>query len=121
MKKTLLLSFILFLGFSAATYAQNTVEKTTHGIKKGTKKGWQGTKKGANKAWHATKKGAKHVGNETAEISSKGKAHLVDKKSDRWIGAEGQTIFINDGSYYWINGNGKRIYVSEAALKARNK
>ena len=78
-------------------------------------------KKGASKAWKGTKKGAKVVGNKTAEVASKGKAAVTDKKSDTWIGPEGQTIYISgDNRYYWINGKGKRIYVSEAALKAKS-
>jgi len=49
-------------------------------------------------------------------------ARVTDKKSDEWVGPQGQTIYIDDGGkYYWINGKGKKIYVSESALKARNK
>ena len=65
---------------------------------------------------------ASSVGNKTAEVASKGKARVTDKKSDVWIGPEGQTIYVSDDNrYYWVNGKGKHIYVSEAALKARNK
>lgn len=79
-------------------------------------------KKGADKVWQGTKKGAKTAGHKTAEVASKGKARVTDKKSDVWIGPNGQTIYIdNRGKYYWINGRGKRIYVSESALRARNK
>lgn len=79
-------------------------------------------KKGANKAWHGTKSGAKKAGHKTAEVASKGKARVTDKKSDAWIGPEGQTVYVDNwGKYYWINGRGKRIYVSESALRARNK
>ena len=64
------------------------------------------------------KKGA----NKTAELATRGKAKATDKKSDVWMGPEGQTIYIDDGNkYYWVNGKGKRIYVSESALKAKNK
>jgi len=111
MKKIFVIAMIAFLGMSAPSFAQSTADKAAHGVKKG-----------ATKAWHGTKKGAKKVGNETAELATKGKAKVTDKKSDQWVGPEGQTIYVDDGSkYYWVNGNGKRIYVSQSALKARNK
>jgi len=104
MKKIFGLALIALLGVSAPSFAQSKV------------------KKGAEKAWEGTKKGAKTAGNKTAEVASKGKAKVTDKKSDTWVGPEGQTIYVDDGSkYYWVNGRGKRIYVSESALKARNK
>jgi len=110
MKKILVIAGIALLGLSAPTFAQSKTEKAE-----------QGVKKGATEAWHGTKKGAKKVGNETAEIASKGKATVTDKKSEQWTGPEGQTIYIdNDKKYYWINGKGKKIYVSEAALKAKS-
>ena len=110
MKKIFGLTMILFLGLSTTSFAQSKVDK-----------GAQGVKKGATKAWEGTKKGAKKVGNKTAEVASKGKAKVTDKKSEQWVGPQGQTIYVDDHSkYYWINGKGKRIYVSQAALKARN-
>jgi hypothetical protein len=111
MKKIFVMGFIALLGFSVPSFGQSKADKVGHGIKKG-----------ANKAWHGTKKGAKAVGHETAELASKGKAKVTDKKSEQWIGPEGQTIYIDNANrYYWINGSGKRIYVSTAALRARNK
>jgi hypothetical protein len=111
MKKILGIAIIALLGLSAPSFAQSTVEKAEHGVKKG-----------ATKAWHGTKKGTKAVGNKTAEVTKKGVARVTDKKSDQWVGPSGQTIYIDDfGKYYWINGKGKKIYVSESALKARNK
>jgi hypothetical protein len=111
MKKILGFAIIALLGLSVPTFAQSKVDKAANGVKKG-----------ATKAWHGTKKGAKAVGNKTAEVASKGKARVTDKKSEQWIGPEGQTIYVDDaGKYYWINGKGKRIYVSQSALKARNK
>ena len=110
MKKIFGFAMILFLGLSTTSFAQSKVDKGVHGVKKG-----------ATKAWEGTKKGAKKVGNETAEVASKGKAKVTDKKSEQWVGPQGQTIYVDDHSkYYWINGKGKRIYVSQAALKARN-
>ena len=111
MKKVLGLTIIALLGLSAPSFAQSKVDKAENGVKKG-----------ASKAWHGTKKGAKAVGNKTAEVTKKGVARVTDKKSDAWVGPDGQTIYIDDlGKYYWINGNGKKFYVSESALKARNK
>lgn len=110
MKKLFGIAVIALLGMSAPSFAQSKVEKAEEGAKKGATKAWKGTKKGATKA-----------GNKTAEVASKGKATVTDKKSEQWIGPEGQTIYIdNDKKYYWINGKGKKIYVSEAALKAKS-
>ena len=104
MKKFFGITLIALLGLSAPAFAQEKV------------------KEGAKKAWKGTKKGAKAVGNKTAEVTSKGVAKITDKKSDTWVGPEGQTIYVtDDGKYYWVNGHGKRIFVSESALKARNK
>ena len=106
MKRILVIAVVALLGMSAPSFAQSKEEKTESGVKKGAKKAWKGTKKGAK----------------TAEVASKGKASVTDKKSDQWVGPEGQTIYVDDNSkYYWINGKGKRIYVSEAALKAKSK
>jgi len=103
MKKIFGIAVIALLGLSAPSFAQEKVEK------------------GAKKAWKGTKKGARKVGHNTAEVASKGKAKATDKKSDTWVGPEGQTIYVDENNkYYWINGRGKRIYVSEAALKAKN-
>jgi hypothetical protein len=107
MKKIFGLAFIFLLGISAPSFAQSTASKAGTDVKKGVKKAGHGIKKGANK---------------TAQVASKGKANVTDKKSDTWIGPNGQTIYVDDGSkYYWINGNGKKIYVSQAALRARQK
>jgi len=111
MRKAFGIAAIALLGLSAPAFAQSTTDKAAHGVKKGATKTWQGTKKGA-----------KEIGNNTAEATKKGVARVTDKKSDAWVGPEGQTIYIDDlGKYYWINGKGKKIYVSESALKARNK
>ena len=104
MKKIFGVAIISLLGLSVPAMAQSKVEN------------------GAKKAWKGTKKGAKAAGNKTAEVASKGKAKVTDKKSDVWIGPEGQTIYVTgDNRYYWVNKRGKRIFVSEAALRARNK
>jgi len=66
----------------------------------------------------AIKKGAKEVGNKTAELASKGKADVVDKKYDGKQGPNGETIYINDkAKFYWIDKQGHRHYVTEAELK----
>jgi hypothetical protein len=105
MKKIFGFALVAFLGLSAPAFAQDSKPK-----------------KGVKKAWHGTKKAGKTVGNKTAEVASKGASRVTDKKSDLWIGPEGQTIYIDDvDRFYWVNGRGKKIYVSESALKARNK
>jgi hypothetical protein len=93
------------------TTKKGTVEKAANSVKKGAKKAWKGTKKGAKK-----------VGNETAELATKGKAKATDKKSAEWIGPEGQDIYVDDGNkYYWINEKGARVFVSREKLKAKEK
>lgn len=102
-----------FIGFATPSQAQDstrsTIGKVGHGIKKGTKKAWKGTKKGAAA-----------VGNETAELATKGKAKLTDKTSDEWVGPGGQTIYVDDGSkFYWVSEKGKKMFVAKGKLKAK--
>ena len=105
MKAIYSLAVLALLGFSVPALAQTTEEKNDSKPKKVYKDSKKAVKKGANK---------------TAEWATKGKAKATDKKSDVWVGPEGQTIYVDDGSkYYWVNGKGKRIYVSESALKKR--
>ena len=116
MKKIFATGILLaFIGLTSPTKAQDdttkksTASKVTSSVKKGTKKAWKGTKKGA-----------KTVGNETAEIATKGKAKVTDKKSAEWVGPNGQDIYIDDGSkYYWINEKGGRVFVTKSQLKAK--
>jgi predicted small secreted protein len=66
------------------------------------------------------KKGAKKVGNKTAEVASKGKAHVVDKKIKTKQGPNGEDIYIDGKNrYYWIDKKGHKHYVPENALKNR--
>jgi len=115
MKKIFGLLLVASFGLAVPSFAQSSDNNVA-------KKAWKGTKKGASKAWKGTKKGASAAGNKTAEIASKGAANVHDKKSDEWIGPNGQAIYVDDGNkFYWVNGHGKHIYVSESALKAKNK
>jgi hypothetical protein len=70
------------------------------------------------KAGKDIKKGAKKVGNKTAEVASKGKAHVVDKKIKTKTGPNGEVIYIDGKNrYYWIDKKGRRHYIPESALK----
>ena len=118
MKKIIAMTVLAaFLGLSLPSHAQedttkkpSTVKKVGHSIGKGAKKAGKGIKKGAKKA-----------GNETAEVATKAKARVTDKKSDEWVGPEGQTIYVDDGNkYYWVNEKGKRIWVSRDQLKPKH-
>ena len=115
MKKLMLTATVLaFLGLTNPSIAQDTTKKSTVG------KVTHSVKKGTNKAWKGTKKGAKKVGNETAELATKGKAKVTDNTSDEWVGPNGQKIYVDDGSkYYWVNEKGKKIFVSKDQLKAK--
>jgi uncharacterized membrane protein len=74
------------------------------------------------KTGQAVKKGAKKVGNETAEVASKGKAKVTDEKHKDKVGPGGETIYIdNHAKYYWIDEKGRRHYVTEAELKDKPK
>lgn len=113
MKK--IIGAFIILGFLAV--GQPAAAQDTTNI---AKKAWKGTKKGTKKAWKGTKKVAGKVGDETAETATKGKAKLTDKKSDEWVGPNGQDVYVDDGSkYYWINEKGGREFLTKEQLKAK--
>jgi len=119
MKKIIAMTVLAaFLGFALPSYAQEDTAK-----KEGTvKKVEQSVSKGAKKTAKGVKKGAKAVGNETAELATKGKAKVTDKKSNEWVGPDGQTIYVDDGNkYYWVNEKGGREWVSREQLKPKHK
>jgi hypothetical protein len=118
MKKIIAMTVLAaFLGFALPSYAQqdtgkheSTVKKAEHDVSKGAQKTAKGVKKGAKKA-----------GNETAELATKGKATVTDKKSNEWVGPQGQTIYVDDGNkYYWVSEKGKRMWVSKEELKPKH-
>jgi hypothetical protein len=110
MKKILGITAVLFaLGISVPSFAQETTKKEERSVKKT-----------ARKAAKAVKKGAKSAGNKTAELATKGKAKVTDKKSDTWVGPNGQDIYVDDGNkYYWINERGGREFVTADQLKRK--
>lgn len=68
------------------------------------------------------KKDAKKVGHKTAEVASKTKAAVVDKRYRDKEGPDGQTIYIDKHSkYYWIDDKGKKQYIAKSALKDKKK
>jgi hypothetical protein len=72
------------------------------------------------KTGHAIKKGAKKVGNETAELASKGRSKVSDKTYKDKVAPGGQTVFIDGHSrYYYVDERGKRQYVTEAELRPK--
>ena len=100
MKKIIGISlFVLLMGFSSSINAQ-VVKKTGH----------------------AVKTGAKAVGNKTAEVASKGKSRVTDKRYEDKVGPNGETIYIDDHSrYYWIDKKGHRHFITEGHLRAKSK
>ncbi|WP_345950406.1 MULTISPECIES: hypothetical protein [unclassified Mucilaginibacter] len=99
--------------FVAADTQAQVVKKTGTAIKKGAKAVGNTAEDGAK----AVGKGAKKAGNKTAEVASKGKSAVVDKKYDSKVGPGGQTIYIDKNSaYYYVNKKGRHIYVREADL-----
>lgn len=78
----------------------------------------QDVKHGTVKAAHATENAAKKVGNETAELASKGASKIADQEYKDKVGPQGQTIYIDGHSrYYWIDEKGHKQYVSKSKLK----
>ena len=64
------------------------------------------------------KTGAKKVGNKTAELASKGKAHVTDHRFKDKVGPNGEDIYIDKHSkYYWIDKKGHKHYVAKADLR----
>ncbi len=95
-------------------------QDTTTNEKSRISKAGSSVKKGSKKAWKGTKKGAKAAGDETAELATKGKAKVTDKKRDEWVGPNNETIYVDDNSkYYWISEKGKRMFVAKEELKKK--
>jgi hypothetical protein len=98
MKKMLGIGLFLFFGTAAAVNAQSKV----------------------NHAGHEIKKGAKKVGNKTAELASKGKSKVADKKVKDKQGPNGETIYMDDHSrYFWVDKKGHHQYVTVSELRPR--
>jgi len=72
------------------------------------------------KAGKSIKKGIKKAGHKTAELASKGKAKVTDKKLEDRVGPNGETIYVDDGSkYYWVDKRGARHFVEESQLRRK--
>lgn len=98
MKKVFGIMAFLLLGAAATTQAQ-AVKKAEEGIENG----------------------AKAVGDKTAQIASKSKAKVTDKRYKDGYGPQGQKVYINNhGKYYWIDKKGHRHYVAKASLKPKS-
>ncbi|MFD1258451.1 hypothetical protein ACFQ3S_16720 [Mucilaginibacter terrae] len=108
--KVALLAAVLFV--AADTQAQ-VVKKTGKAISNGAKAVGNTAEDGAQ----AVGKGAKVGARKTAEVASKGKSAVVDKKYDSKVGPGGQTIYIDKNSaYYYVNKKGRHVYVKEVDL-----
>lgn len=98
MKKILIVFLFSFFALGVTTTQAQAVKKTTH----------------------AVKKGAKKVGNKTAELASKGKAKVTDKKVENKTGPNNETIYVTDDNrYYWVDKKGKRHFLPEESLKTK--
>jgi hypothetical protein len=107
--KAYLVAGLVGIFANANVYAQDT---TTPG---------EDIKDAAKKTGQAVKKTAKKVGDKSAEIASKSKSAVVDKKYEGKQGPNGQTIYINNKSeYYWVDKKGRRHYISAAQLKDKD-
>lgn len=91
-------------------------EKTGHAVKKGGKAVGKGAKKGAK----AVGQGAAKVGQNTAEVASKGKSKITDKEIRSKQGPNGETIYQDDRGYYWVDERGRKTYMRYGSLKDRN-
>ena len=105
MKKIILTAFVLAgLGLAAPAMAQDDTEKESK----------------VKKAGKSIKKGVKKAGHKTAELATKGKAKVTDKKLEDRVGPNGETIYVDDGSkYYWVDKRGARNFVEESALRPK--
>ena len=111
MKKELSISLMALLAGVFSVTAVSGQDKDTTNL-------GQDIKEVGKETGKVVKKGAQDVGNKTAELASKGKAGVVDKKYDGKVGPNGETIYINDkAKFYWIDKKGHRHYVTEAELK----
>ena len=72
------------------------------------------------KAGKKVEKGAKKVGDNTAEVASKGKSKVSHTVYKDKVGPNGETIYINQsGQYYWKDKKGRKHYIQSEQLKAR--
>ena len=78
----------------------------------------QAVRNAAEDVKDGTVKAAKKVGNETAELASKGASKIADQEYKDKVGPHGETIYIDGHArYYWIDEKGHKQYVSKSKLK----
>ncbi|MER3464319.1 MAG: hypothetical protein C4329_07845 [Chitinophagaceae bacterium] len=101
--KKILFAGIILCGMTMASHAQTVGQDIKEGVKTGA---------------HAVKKGAKKVAHKTAELASKGKAHITDQKYKDKVGPRGEVIYIDKhDKYYWIDKKGHKHYIMANKLK----
>jgi hypothetical protein len=78
----------------------------------------QKIEKGVKSAGKAVGKAGKTVGQNTAEVASKGKSTVVDRKYEGKTGPQGQTIYIdkNDNTY-WVDDKGHKNYIPKSQVR----
>jgi hypothetical protein len=73
---------------------------------------------GVKSAGKAVGKAGKEVGQKTAEVASKGKSTVVDRKYEGKVGPQGQTIYIDKNDQtYWVDDQGHKHYIAKSRLK----
>ena len=105
MKKIICTALVMgFIGTASPAFAQTEKEKDSK----------------VKKVGKSVKKGVKKAGHKTAELASKGKARVTDKKLEDRVGPNGETIYVDDGSkYYWVDKRGARHFVEEGQLRPK--
>ena len=105
MKKIILTALVMgCIGIASPALAQTETEKDSK----------------VKKVGKSVKKGVKKAGHKTAELASKGKAKVTDKKLEDRVGPNGETIYVDDGSkYYWVDKRGARHFVEESQLRTK--
>ena len=126
MKKLISISILaLFLAWAPGALAQQDTTVGQH-VKTGAHKAGHAVKKGAHATGHAVKKGGKavghagkEVGQNTAEVASKGKAKITDKEIKSNQGPNGETIYQDEHGYYWVDEKGHKHYQTYGQLRSR--
>ena len=108
--KKIALVLALFV-FAAGTAEAQAVKKAAKGVEKGVKKGAE-----------EVKDAAVTVGQNTAEVATKGAAEVTDERVKGKVAPNGKTVYVDDGTkYYWVDEKGHKVYIKQSDLVDEKK